>query len=220
MSLFVVTLLTTKWFSSKVSLGRGTLPELVVDAYESQRRKVAEYHAIWYLSEILYLNCDQDDSVSAVLVEWVHVSLYPNTSPLRAFEQGNGDEQGVWRLCAQLLVQGCCAEAALCMSVLQSRVSSGAAVLGVLSQLVVELPRVNVGSSARDVLIRHGVWRSKCVRMLQVCVCVCVCVCCFFSFWFLASFPVTFGVFNCYCSGCSIGASRLSHSESLIHLRG
>jgi hypothetical protein len=64
----------------------GSLPEASSRDYQKQKARVAEYHVVWYLCEILYLATTEEESVTSHLLDWMHMTFYPDYSLVRRIE--------------------------------------------------------------------------------------------------------------------------------------
>jgi hypothetical protein len=153
-------------------LASGSLPAGHARAYEKQRARVAEYHVVWYLCEILYLATTEEESVTAHLLEWMHMTFYPDFGLVRRIESkavavDAAVLERLYSLCRAFILQGCVREAALCLSMLAQHAPGESRYLQVAAALVLETPLVGAATALREFMPRFQLWRAKCARLRE-----------------------------------------------------
>jgi hypothetical protein len=152
----------------------GSLPKEISTEYAKSRSRVAEYHVIWYLCEILYLSSDEEGSVTSQLLDWIHMTFYPNTVLLQQIQSQGLQVDGavmekLYVLVKSFVLQGCFKEAAVCLDLLahHSKNSTEAKYLEVTSALLLEIPLVAVTTSIREFMPRFQLWQGKCKQLWE-----------------------------------------------------
>ncbi len=155
-------------------LVHGSLPEEAAHAYMRQKTRVAEYHVVWYLCEILHLATTEEESVTTHLLDWMHMTFYPDYSLVRRIEaQTVKVDAGVLAelltLTQAFVLQGCFREASLCLGIMAQHVQVPveAKYLQVTAALLLETPLVGPTTAVREFLPRFQTWRAKCIQLMQ-----------------------------------------------------
>lgn len=151
----------------------GSLPEALVRDYQKQKARVAEYHVVWYLCEILHLATTEEESVTSHLLDWMHMTFYPDYSLVRRIESQSVrvDEAvlaDLLNLTQAFVLQGCFREASLCLGIMaQHSPAAEAKYLQVTAALLLETPLVGPTTAIREFLPRFQGWRAKCKQLLH-----------------------------------------------------
>ncbi len=158
--------------SDSEHVAAGSLPAEQAREYEKQRARVAEYHVVWYLCEILYLATTEDESVTAHLLDWMHMTFYPDFSLIRriesrAVEVDAAVKSQLYALLQSFLLQGCLREASLCLGILAHHEPVEGKYLQVIAALLLEMPLVGAATSLREFMPRFQLWRAKCGHLQQ-----------------------------------------------------
>lgn len=153
-------------------LASGSLPAGQAREYERQRARVAECHAVWHLTEVLYLAAAAEESATAPLLDWLHMSFYPDFGIVRRLEARTvapdaAALEALLALCRSALLQGCVRETALCLGMLAAHLPSESRYLQVAAALVLETPLVGAATALREFMPRFQAWRSKCARLQE-----------------------------------------------------
>ena len=151
----------------------GTLPDDIAKEYRKASKRISEYHVIFYLCEILFLSSVPEQTVTGQLLDWIHMTFYPNVTVLKELESGSVEyeavEEEVWKILIAFIVQGCIREAGLCLEIVAHHEKSmeESKYLKVIGALLLELPMVGASTSIREMMPRFNQWKQKCSHLLQ-----------------------------------------------------